>query len=257
MFIRYRIRLGLGLILDYFCCDGVRRWSYIVVRLTKVLASHSSRTKTLTATWKPDARGRAHYYNNIGAERMLADEPAAALAYFRRALREDPGFSPAWINLGLLHRRAGYSAHAEVALLHALELDRDNLMAMSNLVSLYEEAGETERLIQRVQRTPEVLKTLETSELNGVKLKEWYDCLIDAGQRLGRLVSKLDLVKNQKENIIKEFKVRQQWISMVMTLRRTVELAGWSQEHINTVLLPVQKSSHNRAMQAEKAKKDG
>jgi len=92
-----------------------------------------------------DARGRAHFYNNIGAEKMLADEPAAALAYFRRALREDPEFGPSWINLGLLHRRAGFTAHAEVALLHALELDHDNLMAMSNLVSLYEEAGETER----------------------------------------------------------------------------------------------------------------
>jgi Flp pilus assembly protein TadD len=92
-----------------------------------------------------DERGRAHYYNNIGAERMLASESEVALAYFRRSLGEDPDFVPAWINLGLLHRRAGYVVQAEVALLHALELDRDNLMAMSNLVSLYEEAGETER----------------------------------------------------------------------------------------------------------------
>ena len=92
-----------------------------------------------------DARARAHYYNNIGAEHMLGGESEAALANFRASLRQDAGFAPAWINLGILHRREGYPAWAERAYLQALDVDAFNLVAMSNLASLYEEQGLVER----------------------------------------------------------------------------------------------------------------
>jgi len=88
-----------------------------------------------------DRRGRAHYFNNVGVEHLLAGDSALAFAYFRQSLREDYSFGPAWTNLGILHRREGYPDYAEAAYLQALRIDRVNLVAMSNLANLYEEAG--------------------------------------------------------------------------------------------------------------------
>jgi len=92
-----------------------------------------------------DARGRAHYYNNVGVERMLADDTAAAYANLQRSLEEDATFSSAWVNMGILHRREGYPAFAEAAYLRALDFNGADLMAMSNLASLYEEEGRSEQ----------------------------------------------------------------------------------------------------------------
>lgn len=92
-----------------------------------------------------DARARAHYFNNIGVEHMLDGGTLLALTNFRASLRDDPVFAPAWVNLGILHRREGYAAHAEAAYLQALQVDRSNLVAMSNLANLYEQEG----LVQR------------------------------------------------------------------------------------------------------------
>lgn len=92
-----------------------------------------------------DARARAHYFNNIGAELMLSGETLQALANLRAGVREDATFAPAWINLGILHRREGFPAWAEAAYLQALEVDRFNLVAMSNLANLYEEQGLQDR----------------------------------------------------------------------------------------------------------------
>jgi len=94
----------------------------------------------------PDARALAHYYNNIGVERMQAGDAAAAFACFRRAISEDErGFSPSWVNLGTLYLRAGHAEHAEAAYLEALRVDRSNLVAMSSLTRLYDRLGDRER----------------------------------------------------------------------------------------------------------------
>lgn len=89
-----------------------------------------------------DARARAHYYNNIGVEHMLAGETSRAFGNFQQSLVEDRTFSSAWINMGILHRREGFPGYAEVAYQEALHYDRLNLMAMSNLANLYEEEGD-------------------------------------------------------------------------------------------------------------------
>lgn len=111
-----------------------------------------------------DDRARAHYFNNIGAEQMLNGETGPAYAHFRQSLLYDSTYAPAWINMGILHRREGLPDYAEVAFLEALNqggsplmdvsrLTRDagwlpprqndnELVAMSNLGNLYEEQGE-------------------------------------------------------------------------------------------------------------------
>lgn len=101
-----------------------------------------------------DARARAHYFNNIGVERMLAGDTGLAFANFQQSVREDRNFASTWVNLGILHRREGYPNYAEAAYQEALRHDRDNLMAMSNLAHLYEEQGrsdEAERYLSRVR----------------------------------------------------------------------------------------------------------
>jgi Flp pilus assembly protein TadD len=93
-----------------------------------------------------DDRALAHYYNNMGVERMQAGDTAAALGYFQKALAEkDHRFSPAWTNLGILYQRHRQTAHAEAAFLEAVRVDRGNVVALSNLVNLYERQGDVEQ----------------------------------------------------------------------------------------------------------------
>lgn len=91
-----------------------------------------------------DQRARAHYFNNIGVEHMLAGGTVIAFTNFHESLRLDRTFSSSWINLGNLHRREGYPDYAEAAYLEALEYDQSNLMAMSNLANLYAAEGKTQ-----------------------------------------------------------------------------------------------------------------
>ncbi len=95
-----------------------------------------------------DARALAHFYNNLAVERMQAGDTASALLYFRRATGHDPSFSPAWTNLGILYLRKGHPHHAEAAYLQALRADEGDLVAMSNLASLYERQGDEVRAVR-------------------------------------------------------------------------------------------------------------
>ncbi len=89
-----------------------------------------------------DARALAHYYNNLGVERMQAGDTSSALSCFRRAIADnDRAFSPAWSNLGTLYLRNGDPAHAEAAYLQALKASGSDLVAMSDLARLYERQG--------------------------------------------------------------------------------------------------------------------
>jgi Flp pilus assembly protein TadD len=102
-----------------------------------------------------DARGRAHYYSNLGAAHLQAGEVLLALRHLRKALAEDPGFSPAWVNLGALYLRAGEPDWARAAWRQALAVQPDEQAAMSNLERLYREHGElvaADELRGRIQR---------------------------------------------------------------------------------------------------------
>ncbi|MCG6962516.1 MAG: tetratricopeptide repeat protein [Acidobacteria bacterium] len=93
-----------------------------------------------------DDQALAHYYNNIGVERMLAGDLVAAVASYRAAIADhDPQFSAAWTNLGTLYMRHGNPSYAEAAYLHALDADPNNLVVMSNLARLYDRQGDSDR----------------------------------------------------------------------------------------------------------------
>lgn len=93
-----------------------------------------------------DARALAHYFNNIGVERMLAGDTAAAFVCFHRAIVVDNReFSQAWTNLGTLYLRNGHAPEAEGAYLQALVANPKDLVAMSDLSRLYDQEGDSER----------------------------------------------------------------------------------------------------------------
>jgi len=100
-----------------------------------------------------DTRAVAHYYNNIGVERMQAGDTPSALSHFRRAIADDDRhFSPAWTNLGTLYLRSGRLAHAEAAYIQAWKASQWDLVAMSNLARLYERSGDRERAAEYRKR---------------------------------------------------------------------------------------------------------
>ncbi len=89
-----------------------------------------------------DEAARALYFNNLGAEAMLAGEVERGIAYIKNALFIDPGNSEAWNNLGAAYLRLGDGTMAEFSFHHALETDRANVNAMNNLAKFYRERGE-------------------------------------------------------------------------------------------------------------------
>ena len=93
-----------------------------------------------------DKRAIAHFFNNLGVERMQDGDVDAAVGFFRRAITEGDGrFSPAWTNLGSLYRKFDHFEYAEAAYLQALKADKTDAVAMSNLVRLYELMGDAKK----------------------------------------------------------------------------------------------------------------
>ena len=102
-----------------------------------------------------DQRAAAHYFNNLGVERLMDVGPQAALPWFHRALELAPEFSAPWINLGVALRRLGRLPDAEEAYRRALAIEHSEPSALSNLAYLYEAWGrpeEAQEYHDRVER---------------------------------------------------------------------------------------------------------
>jgi Flp pilus assembly protein TadD len=91
-----------------------------------------------------DERAAAHYFSNLGVERMQAGEPAPALDYFRRAIAMDRTLAQAWVNLGTWYLRQGEPARAEASYLEALRVSAREYVAMSSLANLHAQRGRPE-----------------------------------------------------------------------------------------------------------------
>lgn len=92
-----------------------------------------------------DRRAQAHYYSNVGVEKLQAKDYRGAFLYLRKGLAVDEAFPPLWTNLGALYSRAGHRRHAEASYLEALRLDGAEMVAISNLARLYERQGQAEQ----------------------------------------------------------------------------------------------------------------
>lgn len=100
-----------------------------------------------------DRRVLAHYYSNLGVEKLASGHPKPALESFERAIAADPEFAYAWTNLGVAARTLGDFVRAEQSHLKALEIDPGEPAAATNLASLYMATGrqaEAEPLLRKV-----------------------------------------------------------------------------------------------------------
>jgi Tfp pilus assembly protein PilF len=81
----------------------------------------------------------AMFFNNKGAEALVAKDYSTAYLYFKEAIEYDKSFSSAWGNLGVLYR---FTEHYDVSVKvyrHTLSLESDNLTALKNLSLLLED----------------------------------------------------------------------------------------------------------------------
>lgn len=89
-----------------------------------------------------DLTAAAHFYNNLGAEAMMAGDFAGGEERIRAAVRIAPRFVKALNNLGVCLTRKGDLAGAEETLRRGLEIDPDNVAVLSNLARLYQTRGD-------------------------------------------------------------------------------------------------------------------
>ena len=105
-----------------------------------------------------DHEALAHYYNNLGAQHLVAQELAAAYVYFTRAIHTAPKVASAWSNLGVVLRRNQQGADAERVLRWAIALDGSLDSAQNNLAAVLHEQGKFEQaqaIHARVKRARE------------------------------------------------------------------------------------------------------
>ena len=105
----------------------------------------------------PDLTALAMFYSNRGAETLQEGRVEDAVSWLKTAVAIDPGLTPAWVNLGVVLRRAGDLPGAEDAYKHALEIDPRTHSAYQNLAALLQLQGrsrEAEGFIQALQKTP-------------------------------------------------------------------------------------------------------
>jgi len=87
----------------------------------------------------------AMFYNNKGADALIANSYTRAYSYFRAAAVLSPELQQTWVNLGILYRMVDAYDQAEQSYRHALNIDDGNLTAWENLSILYKHKKEIEQ----------------------------------------------------------------------------------------------------------------
>jgi tetratricopeptide (TPR) repeat protein len=88
-----------------------------------------------------DQEGTALYFNNLGAEALLANDLPTAHAYLVKSIRTAPHLPDAWSNLGVVYSRNGQFREAELAYQTAMANDPREYASMANLHDLYLNLG--------------------------------------------------------------------------------------------------------------------
>ncbi len=89
----------------------------------------------------PRKRIIAMYYNNKGAEALIAHRDTEAYAYLRAALLQDPNFIPTWGNLGILYRHIDKGDSAEALYRSVLDVTAYDRAILENLAVLLKSTG--------------------------------------------------------------------------------------------------------------------
>lgn len=91
-----------------------------------------------------DLTAAAHYYNNLGAEALLAGNLDKATELTEIAARIAPGFEKALNNLGVCYARKGQIDRALEVYQQGLAINPENTLILSNVARLYQQQGKPE-----------------------------------------------------------------------------------------------------------------
>lgn len=106
-----------------------------------------------------DLTAAAHYYNNLGAEALLAGDLEAAEVAVRRATDLAPEFVKALNNLGVVQARRGDFEAALATYRRGLGLEPDNLGLLSNMARAYQQSGRGEAAQEVMTRLEGIRQT--------------------------------------------------------------------------------------------------
>lgn len=88
-----------------------------------------------------DVDAKALHLNNLAMNALVDNNPEAAWFTLVEALRLSERLAPLWVNLGVLYRQTGQFEAAERSYQEVLRLNPGDRSALTNLLSLYEQAG--------------------------------------------------------------------------------------------------------------------
>lgn len=149
------------------------RYSY-VVDVSGVRISQHDRRRIIT-----DLDAKTLYYSNIGAEALIGNDLPAAWAYLARAIDIESRLTDPWVNLGVVYARNDQLDAAELVYQAALQIDRSDASAMSNLYEVYlarenvSAAADLKRKVERYrEKNPYYLMMLSEESLQMGRYEE-------------------------------------------------------------------------------------
>lgn len=133
---------------------------------TRISYGEGSQADALTVDFLPSAAAQryrvrsinedtvvAMYMNNRAAELLSENQPDEAYWWARQGIKQVPTFTNTYNTLGVIYLQHGNLAEAERVLNHALALEPENTLAMSNLVAVLKGRGrdhESQQLATRL-----------------------------------------------------------------------------------------------------------
>jgi Flp pilus assembly protein TadD len=99
-----------------------------------------------------DRTATAHFYNNLGAEALLAGDVEKAQQLIEIAVGVAPDFAKALNNLGVCYARRGQIERALEVYQRGLALDPNDTLILTNLARSYQQTGRKDEALAILQR---------------------------------------------------------------------------------------------------------
>ncbi|MFT7688531.1 MAG: Tfp pilus assembly protein PilF [Candidatus Azotimanducaceae bacterium] len=148
-----------GLDANYHVVDAVPQWDHSgdTLILTRHINSTGKlrngdnyvldflpnlRTNRDTAESVSDEYALAIYYNNLGAEAIIAKDNDLATQYLITALKIEPNMADTWNNMGIVQSRLSRPDLSEASFKQAINIDNFSNPAISNLSHLFYNNGQ-------------------------------------------------------------------------------------------------------------------
>ncbi len=157
-----------GLNPAYYEVTDLQRWNRregLVVSQGHIVAGMSVNGKLATYDFLPyrpksyrnfkpidDLTAAAHFYNNVGAEALMAGDVDRAVALITIATRIAPRFDKAINNLGVCHARRGEFEKALAIYQKGLDIDPENTLILSNVARAYQQMGRPQEALALLEK---------------------------------------------------------------------------------------------------------